>query len=148
MDKKNKNKYTIKRLEKCMDCCNDYRGIKSIDKDMIPILIELNEKGWKTNFCCSGHKEKIEKNGNWDAYITFSKKIKSIPNLIMFESRTKKEAKNGKYSRFEKGFNGFYWYGSSSNKMSVEEKELERKQFINDLFNCVKELPEYEYRNN
>lgn len=141
-------KYTLNRLSKCIAKCNDYRGLSSIDKEMIPILIELNEKGWETTFCCSGHKEQIENSGYWNAYITFSKKIKKIPDIKLFEARTRKDSKNGKYSRFEKNFNGFYWYGSNNKKMSIEEKERERKQFINDLFNCVKELPKYEYRNN
>ena len=139
--------YTIERLKNCIKC-NDYRGFDSIDKDMIPILIELNEKGWKTSYCCSGHIEEIERSGYWNAYISFSNKLKKVPDIILFKEKTRKESKNGMYNKFEKGSNSFYWYGSNNKKMSIKEKEQERKQFINNLFNRVKELPEYEYRNN
>ena len=94
-----------------------------IDEDMIPILTELNKKGYYTTDCCSGHKEQIEKNGYYRAYISFEYKV---PDNIPLYTKSKNYC--------------YYWVGNSSKKTTVEEKENERKQLMNDLLEWAKNL--------
>ena len=48
-----------------------YKEYNNIDKEMIPILTELNEKGYRTDFSCAGHLEEIINNGRYEVYIVF-----------------------------------------------------------------------------
>ena len=40
---------------KCTDNLGDYINMVEIDKLMVPVITELNRKGWYTDFCCEGH---------------------------------------------------------------------------------------------
>ena len=52
----------------CTDCKHDYRKIE-IDSKIYPIIKTLNDKGYRTSFCCEGHFEK----SIFQLYILFSK---------------------------------------------------------------------------
>lgn len=52
--------------------------VVEIDELFVPIVLELNKKGYATRFCCSGHLEKDLKNIN--SYIYFEDFAK-LPNL-------------------------------------------------------------------
>lgn len=59
--------YTLERLKNCMDLGFIEVGYENIDEGMIPILTELNEKGYITEHSCEGH----VKDGFFDTYISF-----------------------------------------------------------------------------
>ena len=57
--------------------------VVEVDDDLVPIIVQLNEKNYVTEFCCSGHVY----NGSWDThphtYIKFGRYIRRdfFPNL-------------------------------------------------------------------
>ncbi|MBZ9622990.1 hypothetical protein G9F71_008990 [Clostridium sp. FP2] len=67
---------------------NDIR-IKSplfeVDEFLAPIISTLNKKGYKTEYCCSGHLNDIDFGGfntpNADCYIIFKKNYSILDNL-------------------------------------------------------------------
>ena len=119
--------------------------INDIDVEMIPILIELNSKGYRTLFCCQGHTEKTNKNQRCSIYISFNNKKED------FEFFPKQYDRNGnkKYSKIkfrEKNSNyninintTLYYYTSKTTK--YDKKENERKEIINLLYSWAKDLP-------
>lgn len=54
-----------------------------IDELMVPIIIALNKKGYKTEYSCSGHS--YQENPN--CYIMFSKKPPTIPKGFTYEGK-------------------------------------------------------------
>ena len=56
--------------------------IVEVDELMIPVIIELNKKGYFTQYCCSGHFYGQHPNG----YIMFKKDI-DIPNIPKYFKR-------------------------------------------------------------
>lgn len=106
-----------------------------IDKGMWDILVELNNKGYKTVCCCEGH---LNKEKRWNAYLFFArgKVPKTMPPL--YDLSNKKIL--NKYSQINKNENIFYWYGSNSKRLSLEQKEQERQELLNDLLKWAKEL--------
>lgn len=60
------NQKTIKNnMCKVKDC---YGDVVEIDELFVPVIAELNRKGYKTKYCCSGH---CVGNGSWQSYIYF-----------------------------------------------------------------------------
>ena len=60
------------------DYCDEYiEEFLTIDADIAASISLLNKKGWKTNFCCSGHENSV------DAYIYFrnNKYLKYIATI-------------------------------------------------------------------
>ena len=98
-----------------------------IDDDLIPVLIELNEKGYRTDGCCSGHLEQIEKYGTWQIYLSFE-------NDYDFKDIPLEKNKNGTYKLEYKG----------NKKKSVQEKNEDRLKAISDLLEWAKKLPKVE----
>lgn len=100
-----------------------WNELDEIDEDFIPVLTELNEKGYYTNGCCSGHLEQIEKYGEWNIYIDFwyDYEFNDIPL-----TRSKGVYKE-KYS--------------GDKNASVEEKNKTRLNKLEELFKWSKQLP-------
>ncbi len=68
------NQKTIKyNMCKAKDCTGE---VIKIDELFVPIIIELNKKGYITKFCCSGH---IDKDNN-SSYIYFEDNVR-LPYL-------------------------------------------------------------------
>jgi hypothetical protein len=128
--------YTIERLKKAiekfkMSNLTVDEIVEDIDKDMIPIIIELNEKNWITEGCCSGHLEQIEETGWWSAYLCFSNFLKNEPKDIPLFDLNKKKNKN--FSKFDNKISySYFWSG---------KEEKDRKQLMNDLLDWSKKLP-------
>lgn len=53
-----------------------YGDIINIDDDLVPIIVELNEKGYYTQFCCSGHSYNGTEESHPRTYILFDGMIK------------------------------------------------------------------------
>lgn len=109
---------------------NLWEELNGIDEDLIPVLTELNEKGYYTNSCCSGHLEGIEKHKSWQIYLSFEDDydLKDIP--------LKKNKKGCIYSLEYDG-----------KKKSVEEINEERLKVIEKLLEWAKGLPKCEIEN-
>lgn len=109
--------------------------VMEIDKGMWDILVELNNKGYKTVCCCEGH---VNDGRRWNAYLFFArgKAPKTMPPL--YDLSNKKIL--NKYSQINKTENIFYWYGSDSKRLSLEQKEQERQELLSDLLKWAKEL--------
>lgn len=92
-----------------------------IDKGMWDILIELNQKGYYTIFCCEGHPYNHEKFGEdyWHGYLAFAKTYK-------FAEYPKNFFKVSHKRTF------FYWKGNG---------EDNRQKFLNDLLMWARCLP-------
>jgi len=58
---------------------NCYGDVVEIDELLIPTIIELNKKGYKTKYCCSGHYDTRPYN-SYSSYIYFQDNI-ILPNL-------------------------------------------------------------------
>ena len=86
-----------------------------IDEGMIDILIELNQKEYKTIFCCEGH---LNENNQWNGYIGFAYPYKFSIYPKNFAS-TKKRAY-------------YYWDGKG---------EESRQEFLNGLLKWAELLP-------
>lgn len=61
----------------CLKCHKDW--FVEIDDDIYESIIKLNQKGYITEFCCSGHSDK--KRHDVGGYISFS-----YPNRLFFDS--------------------------------------------------------------
>jgi len=60
------NQKTIKNnMCKVKDC---YGDVVEVDELFVPIIAELNRKGYETRYCCSGH---VAGNGGLHSYIYF-----------------------------------------------------------------------------
>lgn len=106
---------------------NLWDELNEIDEDFIPVLIELNEKGYYTNSCCSGHLEDIEKYGTWQIYLSFEDEydLKDIP--------------------LEKNKNEIYDLKYKGNKnATIQEKNEDRLKVLEKLLEWAKRLPECE----
>lgn len=110
----------------------EYGEYDSIDEEMIPILIELNKKGYYTTMCCSGHLEQIKDIGRYGAYLDFKRPYKLNPPLFNIEKKS-----NGKYSEILND-KCYRWNGDT--KGSIEEKENDRKKLMNELLEWAKGL--------
>jgi hypothetical protein len=118
----------------------DFVNVDEIDEELIPLLIELNEKNWVTTFSCSGHKEEIENEGRWNAYIAFHLDNKVAPPNVPLYSL--KKSKNKYSEKKELGnYNGYFYYWYGDKNKSIEESEEERKQLMADLLDWAKKLP-------
>jgi hypothetical protein len=74
------NQKTIKNdMCKVKGCHGD---VVEIDELFIPLITELNKKGYKTNYCCSGHIDSIS-----NSYIYFKDEIilPSLPNGYLYD---------------------------------------------------------------
>lgn len=86
-----------------------------IDKGMVDILIELNEKGYYTTNCCEGH---LRDNEDWNGYICFAYPYKFPVYPKNFSSVKKRQY--------------YYWNGNG---------EQSRQTFLNELLAWAKTLP-------
>ena len=111
--------YTIERLKKCMPLSQG--KYEDIDKHLIQILTELNEKGYKTIYSCEGHIE----NNFWSAYITFYQDYTFSEPIPVFHIGSHKNDKYTKISKSNFGGTSYYWIGSrnSTNKQLQKEKD-------------------------
>lgn len=125
--------YTMERLRRATRLDNI-----PFDKDMIPIITELNEKGYKTLACCQGHLKKS--NNRWCGYLLFDRPYQFEIEPPLYRIGVKYHSLVGSYSEVSKNKKAYYWIGSRSKKMTLEEKESERKKWINDLYKWAKEL--------
>ena len=110
-----------------------------IDEEMIPILCELNSKGYKTKFCCQGHTEEEHLNRT-NVYIVFADNYDFAIDYPSIERKG-----NKKYTKKVVRNNNLrlpltlYFY--TSRKTSVEQQEKERQEFIKSIFEWSKALP-------
>ena len=125
--------YTIERLKKCMKLTQG--TYEEIDKDMIPILTELNEKGYKTVFCCQGHVN----DGIYSTYLTFERQYVFSEPIPVYHIGTNGKNKHSKISK-SRLFGGdvYYWFGSK--KRTDEESEIERKELMERLTKWAKRI--------
>ena len=125
--------YTIERLKKCMPLTEG--TYEEIDKDMIPILTELNEKGYRTIYCCQGH----VKDGAYITYLTFERQCVFSKPIPVYHIGADKKNKHTKISK-SKLFGGdvYHWFGSKNK--TDEELELERKELIEKLTEWAKTI--------
>lgn len=130
---------TIDELTKTLGISK--KTAKEIDKGMWDILFELNKKGYKTVCCCEGH---VNDEKRWNAYLFFARDRvpKTLPPL--YDLSNKKIL--GRYSQVNKNGNIFYWYGSNSKKLTLEQKEEERLQLLKDLEEWAMQLPNRELK--
>ena len=64
--------HCIRELEECR--CKTYPYyLMQIDREMLPIVQELNWNGYKTKFCCAGHLDNPEEFKSSGMYVTFDK---------------------------------------------------------------------------
>ena len=103
----------------------EYEGI---DEDLIPILIELNEKGYKTSMSCSGHLAQIESIGRYESYLAFENPYDFKPLPPRYSKTTGQT---------------YYWYGDKNG--SIEEKENDRKRLMEELLEWAKRLKECDW---
>lgn len=112
----NYSSYLIVTCPKC-----DGRVVE-VDELMTPTIIELNKKGWKTTFCCSGH---LYNNGDkLGVYISFEGKVipPNLPENFIAES------------------NGAIYHKTQKFNNSNRPNQLKRFQ---QLFNLNMELYEW-----
>lgn len=102
-----------------------WEELDDIDDDFVPVLTELNEKGYYTDGCCSGHLEKIEKYGTWNIYLSFW-------YIYGFKDMPLKAGKNK--AMFCAEYNG-------SKNASIEEKNKARLDKLDELLEWAKKLP-------
>ena len=100
-----------------------------IDADLIPVLTELNEKGYRTVACCSGHLEEIEKNGTWRIFISFDEDY-DLPGIPLSE-------KNENFLSYSLEYKG-------NKKATVQEKNKARLKVLDELLEWAKKLPSIE----
>lgn len=105
-----------------------------IDKEIMDIIIELNNKGYKTVGCCQGHWNDLY-NGYWATYIYFEHPL-DIENYPPLYDLTKKRGK--RYSVIEKNGKFFSWFGGV--KGTREEKRAEHKELIEEIREWVERL--------
>ena len=87
-----------------------------IDEGMVDILIELNEKGYTTIFCCEGHLNNKER---WEGYIAFDRTYNFTEYPMGFY-------KFNNHRRF------FYWRGVG---------EESRQEYLENLLRWARTLP-------
>lgn len=118
-----------------------------IDKGFRPIIKALNDKGWKTKFCCEGHYDKYKQRYVY-AYIYFDAPIpKALQPLFETYPRVDekmwcKQMRQSKhaYSWVNKEENTFYWVGDGYKKNFDKQDEL-HKEFLNLVQKWVDKLP-------
>lgn len=120
---KRKSEIDKEKKDFIKDICEKYN---SIDEEMIPILIELNEKGYMTDFSCSGHLEEIEKDGRYNVYLVFHNLYNIDIKEIPFLENCKIEGRI------------INWYGNKNG--TIEEKENDRKRLMKELLEWTKKL--------
>lgn len=116
-----------------------------IDKNMIPIIKVLNEKGYETYSCCEGHTEKTSR---VLTFIAFDKNyefpIKPPMYNIYKHNYYKRKHSFLKikilrpHSTFGKGV-VYYYYGTFCDSNEIKEKE--RIKLIKDLQEWANRLP-------
>lgn len=131
------NEYTMERFLKSIGGLHDSIPF---DDEMIPIVTELNEKGYRTYVCCQGHTKKGLNCRGWNGYIGFVDKYEFAKQPPLYRVGVKYHSLVGAYSEIKKG-RIYYWIGSKSKKMGYEEREKERQQWIADMLVWAKELP-------
>lgn len=137
--------YDLKTLMSLIDI--DRKTAKEFDEEMIPIIIELNSKGYKTLFCCQGHIDEcqcIDYDYRMCTYIAFAEKYNFDIQPPEYERKG-----NSKYTKLwlrtpHSTLNCsikmcLYFY--SSRKTPLEQREEERKEYMEKLFEWVKALP-------
>jgi len=75
------NQKTIKNNTCKVKGC--YGDVVEIDELFVPVIIELNKKGYRTQYCCSSHYTEIHP----DSYINFEDNIElpSLPQGYMYD---------------------------------------------------------------
>ncbi len=117
------------QLDKCA-CNTSEKDLIRIDKDIQKHIRILNQKGYKTIFCCSGHAEEYAKYNFTDLYISFlltSENFITLPEGFYIKKQKNTFKTVMKY-RFPK-------------KLSKEEFENMHKKVLDDLLKWCNELP-------
>lgn len=130
------NNYTLDRLRKCLFSTNGY-PLESIDEDMIPIITELNERGYYTTYCCQGHPNNKTR---WSAYISFNNNYDFPINVPLWEYGKSSLVKHYSRKLINSSLNSafYYWFGSKSKKI---DQESERKELMNTIYKWACSLP-------
>lgn len=130
------NNYTLDRLKKCLFSTNGY-PLESIDEDMIPIITELNERGYYTMYCCQGHPSKDRR---WSAGITFNNIYDFPISVPLWENNKSSSVKHYSRKSINHSLNrsSYYWFGSTSKKI---DQESERKELMNTIYEWACSLP-------
>jgi hypothetical protein len=82
-------------LGKCPKKSCSWGEVVSIDDDLVPIIVELNKKGYATQMCCSGHAYEGSENPRPRTFISFEPFIerKLFPNFPIGFSVTQHQNK-------------------------------------------------------
>ena len=109
------------------DCkCNRIPTLVEIDDDILEHIRLLNEKGYYTEYCCSGHLDDI-----WfRPYITFK-------DFYDFETQPK-------FFEYNKRLNGLYYIVKWENKTDSEWRNQIATESRKELLDWIKQLPNRE----
>lgn len=126
-------------LSRCPHCgCGNKYQFFDIDNGMIPIIQQLNRKGYKTVMCCEGHTDRqgfksykhigiqILFNKQYDIDICGAEWKKVTPSIYGIGWSKRIETKTKKMQ------DPSYWY---------DELESWRQDMLKKIENCVKNLP-------
>jgi len=135
----------------CPDLYCDNREMFEIDENMIPIIIKLNDKGFKTKFCCSGHVfepldiyVKFDDNliNNINMYIRLNLMPK-LPEFFMIEGdsiRLKKRGLvNNEFKYFTVGKYNEYMIKSFDEIIDISDTQVYINK-INYMNDCIQSL--------
>lgn len=115
----------LKELAKVLNTTTNW--IKNnIDEEMVDIIYELNNKGYKTFGCCQGHLD--NKDDSWHSYIGFSRAYEFYKYPLIDSYRMSKTSSSGLC---------LYWDGKG---------EENRKKCIEQILEWALYLPQCTYR--
>lgn len=123
----------------CMECLTTYKegktfcrtclsSLNDIDTPMLDIIFDLNKKGYKTEYCCSGHPT----SSLYSAYFILSGSINGVDAPDGFSSKYKDNRTTITSLDVKKG----------KVKLSTVELEELKKKNLSNLREWVKELPD------
>lgn len=144
--------YTYDRMMRSILCRYEYTTGYSyiIDKGLYPLLTELNEKKWYTEYSCEGHVNPV--NIRWVSYLMFAHQYQFPIPIPVFDTSKSATSRVAPYTRIKitnywrqkdkpDAPHAYYWFGSKSKKMNLINQEEERKAWLDAMIEWAKKLP-------